>query len=133
VAKRKAIRDFGSSSAEGEGGGGYAVKAAPGPLAPSPERPAAGAPPMMALRERKMADYAGHRDREPMQQAPMANPLRAGATDDNAEFAEFVKFLASWSDRADTAGQADLMDVRDRRFVKVADAKGQPSPPRRCG
>jgi hypothetical protein len=59
---------------------------------------------------------------------PMAAPLKAGATDDNAEFAEFVKFLSSWSDRADTAGQADLMDVRDRHFVRVTDAKAQPIP-----
>jgi hypothetical protein len=56
-----------------------------------------------------------------------AEPLKAGATDDNAEFDKYVQFLSTWSDRGDT-GVADLIDVRDRHFVKVVDAKGLPIP-----
>ncbi|MGC4122632.1 MAG: VWA domain-containing protein [Myxococcales bacterium] len=133
TSKRKAIRNFGSSS-DGEEGGGRYVAAEPSvvfaaPAAPSPGVATGGFGGGLAKAEAKRAlmDSDGFA-RAPMQQMPMGNPLKAGATDDNAEFAEFVKFLASWSDRADTAGHADLMDVRDRHFIKVADAKGQPIP-----
>ncbi|MGC4116525.1 MAG: vWA domain-containing protein [Myxococcales bacterium] len=60
-------------------------------------------------------------------EVPAAEPLKAGATDDNAEFDKFVQFLLSWSDRGDT-GVANLVDVRDRRYVRVVDAKGLPIP-----
>jgi Mg-chelatase subunit ChlD len=60
---------------------------------------------------------------------PQQSPaLRAGATDDNEEFDAFVEFLASWSDRADLAGRFDMLDVRDRRFVRVVDSRGRPVP-----
>ncbi|HEY3451091.1 MAG TPA: VWA domain-containing protein [Myxococcales bacterium] len=146
--KRKAIQNFGSNSSGEEDGPSPAAKADYRPSAPAPAPSVAlaggagGAAPSMKPMEdsyakdeaKGMAEPSAKRamrrddyDR-PVQQMPMASPLKAGATDDNAEFAEFVKFLSSWSDRADTAGRADLMDVRDRHFVKVADAKGQPIP-----
>lgn len=54
--------------------------------------------------------------------------LKAGATDDNVEFAKFLTFLASWSDRPDTAASMDPLDVSERRFVAVTDAAGSPWP-----
>jgi hypothetical protein len=54
--------------------------------------------------------------------------LRAGATDDNAEYDAFIEFLAGWSDRPDLAGRFRMLDVRDRRWVRVVDAKGRPVP-----
>lgn len=59
---------------------------------------------------------------------PMAGPLKAGSTDDNAEFDAFLEFLATWSDRPDTAGQVQLLDVRDRRTLQVVDAAGRALP-----
>lgn len=55
-------------------------------------------------------------------------PLRAGRTDDNEDYAAFLEFLAKWGDRKDTAGQYDMLDVRDRRYVRVANREGKPVP-----
>lgn len=55
-------------------------------------------------------------------------PLRAGVTDDNADFGKFLAFLAEWSERPAVAGQSDRLDVRGRRFVQVTDEQGAPVP-----
>jgi hypothetical protein len=54
--------------------------------------------------------------------------MRAGATDDNEDFDKFVEFLAEWSDRSDLAGRFDMLDVTDRRFIRVVNAAGKPVP-----
>ena len=56
------------------------------------------------------------------------SPLRAGVTDDNADFGKFLAFLAEWSERPAVAGQCDRLDVRERRFVLVTDEQGNPVP-----
>jgi len=55
-------------------------------------------------------------------------PLRAGSTDDNADFKGFLKFLATWTDRDDVRGQFQPMDVQGRGFVRVLDGDGRPVP-----
>lgn len=55
-------------------------------------------------------------------------PLRAGLTDDNAEFEKFLEFLASWSDRKDVAHGIQHLDVRDRKWIRVANREGKPIP-----
>ncbi len=54
--------------------------------------------------------------------------LRAGATDDNADFEAFLTFLAGWSDDTHVASQWDELDVSDRRHLRVADPRGNPAP-----
>ena len=56
------------------------------------------------------------------------SPLRAGSTDDNAEFDKFLQFLATWSDRKDVAAQIDFLDVSGRRFIRVVNREGKPVP-----
>jgi hypothetical protein len=54
--------------------------------------------------------------------------LRAGATDDNADFAAFLQFLATWSDQEGVADRYDALDVSDRRALAVVDPAGRPVP-----
>lgn len=61
-------------------------------------------------------------------QVPPGGGLRAGKTDDNADFGPFLEFLATWTDRPGVAGNHVPMDVSDRRFVEVVDADGSPVP-----
>jgi hypothetical protein len=56
-----------------------------------------------------------------------ASPMRAGSTDDNADFEEFLSFLSLWSDNAQVASQWDELDVSDRRVIRVADRRGNPA------
>lgn len=55
-------------------------------------------------------------------------PLRAGTTDDNADFASFLTFLGTWTDRPGFAARWQPMNVRDRGLVRVSDASGRPLP-----
>jgi len=55
-------------------------------------------------------------------------PLRAGSTDDNEDFEEFLSFVARWSDREGVADRWDPLDVRERRFIRILDAKDRPVP-----
>lgn len=57
-----------------------------------------------------------------------AGPLRAGSTDDNADYGEFLEFLDTWTGRPGVAGNHVPMDVRDRRFVRVLGPDGEPVP-----
>lgn len=99
------------------------AKHAPGAPPPPPSTPPPAGP---------VGDTEGHESAAgsgavvPMQ--PVASGLKAGATDDNADFAEYLKFLGTWTDRADTAAKVDSLDVSDRRFVAVTDAAGRPFP-----
>ena len=54
--------------------------------------------------------------------------LRAGSTDDNADYDAFLQFLQTWTDRPGVAGNHVPMDVSDRRFVRVLTADGVPAP-----
>jgi Mg-chelatase subunit ChlD len=54
------------------------------------------------------------------------DPMRAGASDDNADFNAFLRFLSSWSDRASTPKEFRPTDVRARTFVHVSAATGEP-------
>ena len=57
-----------------------------------------------------------------------ARQLKAGATDDNAEFEKFVEFLDTWVERKDIRQLYHPLDVRDRRFLRVVDETGAPVP-----
>ncbi len=65
---------------------------------------------------------------QPPAPKPTAAPLRAGSTDDNADHRGFLRFLATWTGRDDVKHQFQPLDVRDRGFVRVLDAKGRPVP-----
>lgn len=54
-------------------------------------------------------------------------PLRAGTTDDNAQFAAYLRFLEEHTATSVPAG-AMKIDVAGRRFIKVLDADGKPFP-----
>lgn len=56
-----------------------------------------------------------------------ASPLRAGTTDDNAQFAAFLQFLEEHTATSVPTG-AMKIDVAGRRFIKVLDADGKPFP-----
>jgi hypothetical protein len=57
-----------------------------------------------------------------------AAPLRAGSTDDNADYEKFLAFLAEWGDREGAPGNYQLLDVADRRHVRVVNDAGRPVP-----
>jgi hypothetical protein len=99
-----------------------------GAPAPSPAPP--GAPPPASppgwdgpgvLRKDKVGDLGSRA-------TPPPSGLKAGATDDNADFKAYLEFYATWSDRADSAAKIDPLDVSDRRFIVVTDAAGLPFP-----
>lgn len=55
-------------------------------------------------------------------------PLKAGSTDDNADFKGYLKFLETWTTRGDVRGDYQPLDVAGRVFVKVVDGDKQPLP-----
>lgn len=57
-----------------------------------------------------------------------APSLRAGSTDDNAEFEKFLNYLHAQSANEQLAGRFAGIDVSDRRFLRVVDANGRPLP-----
>lgn len=65
---------------------------------------------------------------QPRLQLAAAGPMKAGSTDDNAQFSDFLTFLAKWSDGTVPAGSVDRLDVADRKFVRVVDKAGNPVP-----
>lgn len=103
------------SGGRGYGGGGVAsVGAAPG----------SAAPPKAMKRAPADAD-AGMSVKE---SGPKQGPLKAGSTDDNADYKGYLKFLASWVERAEVRGQFQPLDVEGRAFVRVLDGDGRPVP-----
>lgn len=80
---------------------------------------------------RAPAPARGVADKEDSWRAPASGgaqtaPLRAGATDDNEEFAAFLAFLEQ---RIPSLGdRVDHLDVRDRRMLRVVDETGNPVP-----
>lgn len=62
-------------------------------------------------------------------EAPVRSaPLRAGATDDNAAFGAFVSYLDRMNARGDIKGWADVLDVTDKRTLRVLSPAGDPLP-----
>lgn len=59
---------------------------------------------------------------------PSAGPLRAGATDDNAEFADYLAFLDQRFGGNGERAFCQRIDVRGRRTIRVVDANGLPVP-----
>lgn len=57
-----------------------------------------------------------------------AAPLRAGSTDDNADFAAFLTYLEEKEGQAQLKDRWQPLDVRDRRTIRVVDAGGAPLP-----
>ena len=55
-------------------------------------------------------------------------PLKAGSTDDNADFKGYLKFLATWTGRGDVRGDYQPLDVAGRVFIKVVDGDRRPLP-----
>ncbi len=71
---------------------------------------------------------AGARRRSKGAGAAAPQPLlKAGTTDDNAEYGAFLEFLAKQKKAGTLANCADI-DVSDRRSVRVLDASGAPLP-----
>lgn len=65
---------------------------------------------------------------KPKDSAAKAGPLKAGSTDDNADYPGYLKFLATWTGRQDVSGQFQPLDVAGRAFVQVLDSDGRPVP-----
>ncbi len=57
-----------------------------------------------------------------------ASPLRAGSTDDNADFGAYLAFLDDWNSSGRAGERFEWLDVAVRRFVRVLDAEGRPVP-----
>lgn len=55
-------------------------------------------------------------------------PLKAGSTDDNADFKGYLKFLETWTTRGDVRGDYQPLDVAGRVFVRVVDGDKRPLP-----
>jgi hypothetical protein len=61
-----------------------------------------------------------------MLDVPSAPALKAGSTDDNADFGGFLSFLGRWTDRARMSSRYQRVNVRGRGIVSVSDTDGQP-------
>ena len=55
-------------------------------------------------------------------------PLRAGSSDDNADFEAYLEYLANASQNSHLGSRYAPIDVSGRRFVRVVDANGRPVP-----
>ena len=108
----------------GVGGGGLADSAA----APIAEGSSGGygrgagrvaARPKMAADRDERATYA-----PPAQQAP----LRAGTTDDNADFDDYLSYIQAWQGAESSAGALDRLEVSGQRQIRVVDARGRGLP-----
>jgi len=88
------------------------------PVVASPARQPVVAGGAAEARDRRVASAALAMVRAP-------EPLRAGATDDNADFDAFLRFVA---DRGEPGTAFDPLEVRERAFVRVVDGSGGPVP-----
>lgn len=106
--RRKARATAGTLSESGLGSGAFAMADAPAELE----------------RDRGSDDDRAYR--LPRRQVRQA--LRAGSTDDNAEFDKFVEFVGGWARKPWVRGHYQPLDVRGRRYIRVVDAAGAPLP-----
>ena len=70
----------------------------------------------------------GRSSRMPVDRPTPKASLKAGTTDDNANFDGWLSYVSEWGGRADIDGWADTLDVTGRRYLQVLDAKGRPIP-----
>lgn len=108
----------GVGSLDGRSGGGGGAKTAGAP-------PPAMAPAPADMARKEEAKPKGGPGRDP---APKEGPLKAGSTDDNADFKGYLQFLAGWTSRPEVAGQYQPLVVEGREYVRVLDSDGQPIP-----
>lgn len=87
----------------GSGGGGYGA---------APAKPSAG------------LDDHPRRERAEAQQPQ----LRAGQTDDNADFDDYLSYIEAYQGAPGPAGPLDRLEVQGKRRVRVIDAEGAPLP-----
>ena len=113
----------GSGSGYGRGAGG-----SEGARMPSPAPKAAAGPPGDRMMEDASALAPKELRNRPDDERAKAGPLKAGSTDDNADFPGYLKFLATWTGRQDVNGNFQPMDVEGRAFVQVVDSDGRPVP-----
>lgn len=69
-----------------------------------------------------------HEARKPEEAPVRTAPLRAGSTDDNAEFDAFVAYLSQNLENQSISERWAPVDVRDRRHVRVVNGTGNPIP-----
>jgi len=110
----------------GRSGGGRPLSlAAPAPGgpggAPAAEAEAAPSPPPAPGRPERP-------ERADPGSGAVGSPLRAGATDDNADYETFIAFLGEWLEKKDLADRIQWIDVRDRRFIRVLNRDRKPVP-----
>ena len=123
--------DYGGVGLEGTGRGGGGMRMAEGEtLSAAPRRKSVRAFGSAAMEPPSAPPPPSFAPGAPGASVPpsSANPLRAGSTDDNADFDAFLKFLATWTGKADLAQSYDPLDVTGRRWLKVVDAAGKPVP-----
>lgn len=121
----------GGGRGEGIGGLGRAGAGAPKGAAPPPAIEAEmmdGAPVFEPGASKDRAKPSGAPMKPGIQPKPADGPLKAGSTDDNADFKGFLAFLESWTARPFVESSFQPLDVRDRQFVRVLDGDGQPIP-----
>ena len=78
----------------------------------------------LATRGDRAASVDSYRSRP----VPTQPALKAGTTDDNADFDGWLSYVSEWGARGDISGWADSLDVSGRRHVQVLDARGRPVP-----
>ena len=135
AARGAATPDGFGLSGEGMGGGGLGVGAADLGSFSTKGRGSGsaggyGAPPPAAAPFGPPKSARGDSDRaEESARATQAAPqLRAGQTDDNADFDDYLRYIADWQGAAGPAGSLDRLDVHGQRRVRVLDAQGAPLP-----
>ncbi len=64
----------------------------------------------------------------PSPAAQTARTLKAGSTDDNADYAKYLEFLDTWVQKKEIHELFQPMDVSGRRWLRVVDVNGDPVP-----
>ncbi|MBL8619257.1 MAG: VWA domain-containing protein [Deltaproteobacteria bacterium] len=110
----------------GMGGGGLGGLGTRGYGAPSGAPKAAAARPAPA--PSRADDWGGAEGGYPGAPAQQQPGLRAGMTDDNANFDAYLQFVGRWQGAAGPAGPLDRLEVSGQRRVLVEDGLGRPLP-----
>jgi len=116
------LGSIGTIGRGGGGGSGSGYGRGSGSLA-KPTRPPRRARPKLSSSPTKSAYETSTVKRT--RQAPVG-PLKAGATDDNADLKSFLAYLDGA--RKSLQDRFEEIDVRDRTLVRVVDRRGQPIP-----